>query len=99
MATYIVERAKLGGGLVQAGVGREDGAATFTLIPDNPTHGDGVVVEGAMSTRELWLRFGCASSEWAKIRLVTLFSVSAPRHHLDSHLAIEPHEPQRHSSL
>jgi hypothetical protein len=42
-ATYIIESAELSGGLVQAGVGCEDRAATFTLVPDNPTHGDGVV--------------------------------------------------------
>jgi hypothetical protein len=41
--TYVVESAELGGSLVQAGVGGEDGAATLTLVPDNPTHGDGVV--------------------------------------------------------
>lgn len=41
--TYVVESAELGGGLVQAGVGGEDRAATLTLVPDNPTHGDGVV--------------------------------------------------------
>ena len=41
--TYVVERAELGRRLVQAGVGGEDGAATLTLVPDNPTHGDGVV--------------------------------------------------------
>lgn len=50
-ATYVVERAELGGRLVQAGVGREDGAAALTLVPDNPTHGDGVVVEGVMFDR------------------------------------------------
>jgi hypothetical protein len=47
--TYVVEGAELGRGLVQAGVGREDGAATFTLVPDNTTHGDGVVLEGGRS--------------------------------------------------
>ena len=41
--TYVVESAELGRGLVQAGVGGEDRAATLTLVPDNPTHGDGVV--------------------------------------------------------
>lgn len=41
--TYVVESAELGGSLVQAGVGGENGAATLTLVPDNPTHGDGVV--------------------------------------------------------
>jgi hypothetical protein len=50
-ATYIIERAELSGGLVQAGVGREDRATTLTLIPDNPTHGDGVVWKGVMSER------------------------------------------------
>lgn len=45
--TYIVEGTELGGGLVQAGVGREDGAASLTLVPNNTTHGDdGVVLEG-----------------------------------------------------
>jgi hypothetical protein len=39
--TYVVERAELGGGLVQAGVGREDRAATLTLVANYPTHGDG----------------------------------------------------------
>jgi hypothetical protein len=41
--TYVVESAELGGRLVQAGVGGKDRAATLTLVPDNPTHGDGVV--------------------------------------------------------
>jgi hypothetical protein len=45
--TYVVERAELGGGLVQAGVGREDRAATLTLVANYPTHGDvGVVSRG-----------------------------------------------------
>lgn len=39
--TYVVERAELGGGLVQASVGREDRAATLSLVANNPTHGDG----------------------------------------------------------
>ena len=39
--TYKVERAELGGGLVQAGVGREDRAATLTLVADDTTHCDG----------------------------------------------------------
>jgi hypothetical protein len=38
--TYEIERAELGGGLVQAGVGREDRAATLTLVADDTTHGD-----------------------------------------------------------
>ena len=38
--TYVVERAELGGGLVQAGVGRKDRAATLTLVADDTTHGD-----------------------------------------------------------
>jgi hypothetical protein len=38
--TYEVERAELGGGLVQAGVGREDRAATLSLVANDPTHGD-----------------------------------------------------------
>lgn len=43
--TYVVERAELGRVLVQAGVGREDRAATLTLVANYPTHGDdGVVV-------------------------------------------------------
>ena len=50
-ATYKVESAELGGGLVQAGVGREDRAATLTLVPDNPTHGDGVVWKGVIVER------------------------------------------------
>jgi hypothetical protein len=37
--TYVVERAELGGGLVEAGVGREDRAATLTLVADDTTHG------------------------------------------------------------
>lgn len=37
---YVVESAELSRGLVQAGVGREDGAATFTLVPDDATHGE-----------------------------------------------------------
>jgi hypothetical protein len=41
--TYVVERAELGGGLVQAGVGREDRAATLTLVANYPTHGDVLV--------------------------------------------------------
>jgi hypothetical protein len=41
--TYEVERAELGGGLVQAGVGREDRAATLSLVANDPTHGDEVV--------------------------------------------------------
>lgn len=40
LRTYVVEGAELGRGLVQAGVGREDGAATLTLVPDNATHGE-----------------------------------------------------------
>lgn len=39
--TYVVESAELGRSLVQAGVGGEDRPAAFTLIPDNPSHGDG----------------------------------------------------------
>jgi hypothetical protein len=39
--TYEVERAELSGGLVQAGVGREDRAATLSLVANDPTHGDG----------------------------------------------------------
>jgi hypothetical protein len=42
-ATYVVERAELRGGLVQAGVGREDRAATLSLVANDPTHGDVVV--------------------------------------------------------
>lgn len=42
--TYVIERAELGGGLVQAGVGREDRAATLALVANNPTHDDGVVL-------------------------------------------------------
>ena len=42
--TYEVERAELGGVLVQAGVGREDRAATLTLVANDPTHDDGVDV-------------------------------------------------------
>jgi hypothetical protein len=38
--TYEVERAELGGGLVQAGVGRKDRAATLSLVANDPTHGD-----------------------------------------------------------
>lgn len=38
--TYEIERAELGGGLVQAGVGREDRAATLTLVTDDTTHSD-----------------------------------------------------------
>ena len=41
--TYVVERAELGGGLVQASIGREDRAATLSLVANNPTHGDVVV--------------------------------------------------------
>ena len=47
--TYVVERAELGGVLVQAGVGREDGSATLTLVANYPTHGDGVVVSRRLS--------------------------------------------------
>jgi hypothetical protein len=43
--TYEVERAELGRSLVQAGVGREDRAATLTLVANDPTHGDGVVLQ------------------------------------------------------
>jgi hypothetical protein len=43
--TYEVESAELGRSLVQAGVGREDRAATFTLVANDPTHGDGVVLQ------------------------------------------------------
>lgn len=39
MRTYEIESAELGGGLVQAGVGREDRAATLTLVADDTTHG------------------------------------------------------------
>jgi len=38
-----VERAELGGSLVQASVGREDRAATLPLVANDPTHGDGCV--------------------------------------------------------
>ena len=41
--TYVVERAELGGSLVQAGVGREDRAATLSLVANDPTHCDVVV--------------------------------------------------------
>jgi hypothetical protein len=41
--TYEVERAELRGGLVQAGVGREDRAATLSLVTDDTTHGVVVV--------------------------------------------------------
>ena len=41
--TYEVERAELGGSLVQASVGREDRAATLPLVANDPTHGDGCV--------------------------------------------------------
>jgi hypothetical protein len=47
-ATYVVESAELGRSLVQAGVGSEDRPAAFTLVPDNPSHGDGVVLEGGV---------------------------------------------------
>jgi len=43
IALGVVEGSELGGGLVQTGVGREDRAATFTLVPNNPTHCDGGV--------------------------------------------------------
>ena len=36
--TYVVERAELGGGLVEAGVGREDRATALSLVANNPTH-------------------------------------------------------------
>jgi hypothetical protein len=53
--TYEVERAELGGGLVQAGVGREDRAATLSLVANDPTHGDEFVrcrvVVGVVKTR------------------------------------------------
>ena len=45
IALRVVESAELGRSLVQAGVGSEDRPAAFTLIPDNPSHGDSVVVE------------------------------------------------------
>lgn len=41
--TYEVVGAELGGGLVQAGVGREDRAATLSLVANDTTHGDVVV--------------------------------------------------------
>merc|ERR1712137_789963 len=44
-----VERAELGGVLVQAGVGREDGSATLTLVANYPTHGDVGVVSRRLS--------------------------------------------------
>lgn len=47
--TYEVERAELGGVLVQAGVGREDGSATLTLVANYPTHGDVGVVSRRLS--------------------------------------------------
>jgi hypothetical protein len=48
-ATYEVESSELGGGLVKAGVGREDGPASLTLVPDNTTHGDVVCEEDGRS--------------------------------------------------
>ena len=50
-ATYVVESAELGRSLVQAGVGREDGAAALPLVSNNPSHGDGVDVVGCGSWR------------------------------------------------
>jgi len=38
MALGVVERAELGGGLPEAGVGSEDAAATLTLVANDPTH-------------------------------------------------------------
>lgn len=76
-ATYEIIGAELGGSLVQAGVGREDGAATLTLVPDNTTHGEGVVWRGVMS-REIvdaaWSWRLCAKRKFA-----CLPALGAPR--------------------
>jgi hypothetical protein len=53
--TYEVVRAELSRSFVQAGVGREDRAATLTLVADYSTHVGGVVVCGRSVERcELW---------------------------------------------
>lgn len=64
--TYEVERAELRGGLVQAGVGREDRAATLSLVANNTTHGDVVV--------RCWL-----SMERANFRSMVCVSLSRQR--------------------
>jgi hypothetical protein len=64
LRTYVVERAELGRGLVQAGVGREDGAATLTLVPDNTTHGDGVELEVGRSFSIVVEEDGCDEFVW-----------------------------------
>lgn len=95
-ATYKVERAELGGGLVQTGVGGEDRAATLTLVPDNPTHGDGVVIEGVCRDEKMsWSRWRECGRR--KIRLLTCSRVSAPRPHswLTSGERAPHHHPRR----
>ena len=58
--TYEVVGAELGRGLVQAGVGREDRAATLSLVANDTTHGDVVV--------RCWL-----SMEKSKSQVSTIF--------------------------
>jgi hypothetical protein len=59
--TYVVERAELGRSLVEAGVGREDRAATLALVANNPTHDDGVVLVDEVEVVKVALAvFRCA---------------------------------------
>jgi hypothetical protein len=73
--TYVVERAELGGGLVQAGVGREDRAATLSLVANDPTHGD-VVVRSRLSMERSKLEVDfCGRAKPEILRLAMGWSV------------------------
>ena len=77
---YVVESAELGGGLVQAGVGREDGPASLTLVPNNTTHGDGVVVDRGRSMG--MFDVGAADGACGQLQnsLTVPLPVTVPRH-------------------
>jgi hypothetical protein len=73
--TYVVERAELSGGLVQAGVGREDRAATLSLVANDPTHGDVVVrCRMSMESSKLEVDF-CGRAKLEILRLAVGWSV------------------------
>lgn len=53
MSLGVVEGSELGGSLVQAGDGVEYGGATLTLVADNATHLDGLLVAAEICTKGL----------------------------------------------
>jgi hypothetical protein len=75
-ATYEVESSELGRGLVEAGVGREDGPASLTLVPDNTTHGDVVCEEEGRSLEMSTFKF---RGLWV-LKLSEPGAVGAPRY-------------------